>query len=248
MKLHRTLTQGVVLFTALSVMTIFMTEKVHSEDKPVLTPDYLASNTWDQFNESCVAIKFTKSGQFDMTYVCDNHCEEYKQGSGSYKIKGDTVTLTFEKFPQCTTFSEGETLQGKLKNEDSFGYRWYISFDSVRVYNHNTIIKAGDVVNLYGVDAVSMGSVSGHTTAALKIRKAPGAKEEEITWDGSCDSDNETYKSIKKDTELTIYARTKNKDKVGKLENYWYYVKFYKEGYCGGSVEGWVFGEFVKVE
>lgn len=250
MKLHGRSIPGLILIIAIFIFTLFMTGIVHPAGKPELTPEYLVSNTWGQFNESCVAIKFTKDGRFDMTYECENHCESIKQGSGSYKIKGDTITLTFEKLPQCTDFNKGEVLHGKLSDLNSLQYRWYLSFDErgITVYNYSTEIKTGDAVTIQGVEAVSMGSASGHTTSVLKIRTAPGAKEKEITWEGSCDSDTEVYKSIKKDTGLVIFARTKNKDKVGKMENYWYYVRFDKEGYCGGSVEGWVFGEFVKIK
>jgi len=102
-------------------------------------------------------------------------------------------------------------------------------------------------MSIHGVDTVSLGSKNGIVTAALKIRESPGTSAQEITW--QCDMpEGEPVKSIEKGKQLTVFARTKEKNKVGKWNNYWYYVMYNPDCEDSGSITGWVFGEFVKIK
>jgi len=54
-----------------------------------------------------------------------------------------------------------------------------------------------------------------------------------------------TVKALPTDIKLTILARTKKRERVGKWNNYWYYVEF--ETYFD-YMRAWVYGEFVKIK
>jgi hypothetical protein len=251
MKLQRALRHGIFFLAAVSVLSLFMAGTAYSKDKVKLTPEFLASEKWvlpwseDDYDDNCPGkAEFTKKGTFTLLRKC-SHAEMWINASGSYKIKGDQIILKVEK-SEGEIIVEGNIFTGKLDSEGS------LKFDDPLGYIENKKstepVKAGEPVKINSIDAVSMGSVSGHATSVIKIRIGPGTDKKEITWTGNCDTDSEEFKSVKKNTELVILARTKEKDKVGKWTNYWYYVKFYKESSCGGSVEGWVFGEFVKIK
>ena len=89
----------------------------------------------------------------------------------------------------------------------------------------------------------------GTVTTVLKIRENPDSSAKEIQFETCPDDTQVMATSIDKGKELTIYARTKDKVKTGKWNNYWYYVGFNSSN-CEGSdyVSGWVFGEFVKIK
>lgn len=253
MKLPRTLTDGLFLFAAVTVISMFMTGTGFSKSGAKITPQLLTSEKWaipwDANDDECDGkggtATFTADGRFTLLRDCRGW-EDKIDASGSYKISGDKIILKVEK-------SEGEIIvtgmtlngiltgEGSLKFDDPLGY----------VVNRKSLepVKAGESFKLNGFDVISMGEVSGLTTSVIKVRHKPGTNSGEKTWTGTCDSDSEVlFKSIKKDSGLVIVARTKEKDKVGKWNNYWYYVKFPIESTCGGSESGWVFGEFVKIE
>lgn len=253
MKLYGRSIRGHVVITAVFIFTIFITGPIHSEEKVKLTPQYLASEKWvlpwnaddDECNGKGGQATFSADGRFTLLRNCRGW-EDKIDASGRYKISGDKIIIKVEKsegeiITTGTTLTGTLTGEGSLKFEDPLGY--------INNKKSTEPVKAGEPFKINGLDAVSMGEVSGYTTSVIKVRCKPGTDAEEMTWAGSCDSDSEVvFKSIKKDTGLVLIGRTKEKDKVGKWNNYWYYVKFSKDSPCGGSVEGWVFGEFVKIK
>ena len=255
MKLHRTLTQGIILFTAVFFLTLFMTGTIHSKDEVKLTPDYLASGKWILEGENITGkpcsgeAKFTKDGRFTMFRDCSHHESEIDI-SGSYKIDGNKLIYTVEKSPEGTEFEKGYKGTAILTDKDSIKYKWYLQSDKLgNVYNHNTLIKESEIVSVNGIDAISTGVKKGTVTNVLKIRGAPNASAKEVNFYSCVSGETVTAKSIEKGKELTIYARTKEKEQVGKWNNHWYYIEFYSDN-CEGpdSVTGWVFGEFVKIK
>lgn len=146
-------------------------------------------------------------------------------------------------------------MEGKLSEANPVKYRWNITIEeNLRVYNHNTLLKDGEAVVINNINAVSTGSIEGITTTVLKVRETPGVsgKEKSFSCDYS-DGENVSYKSLDKGKILKIFARTKDKDTVGKWNNYWYYVRFdiadNSNNDCyGDEGVGWVFGEFVKLK
>jgi hypothetical protein len=249
---------AIIIFITAFIFSTVSAGNIHAADKHALTPDYLALNIWGPLGGSGVSIKFNKNGQFDMTDDnTEQNCEEYLQGSGKYIIKENKVILTFDHFPpfdgypQCTSFQKGDIIEGFLTDENPVKYKWTINFkkEGLWIYNHNTLIKEGEPVVIKKAEAVSTGLKEGETTTALKVRETPGVSGREIVFDcEKPDGDTVTVKSLDKGKALTIFARTKEKEIVGKWNNYWYYVQFDIGKDCSGNTMGWVFGEFVKIK
>lgn len=252
MKLHETLKHGLLLVAAVSVMSWFMVGTLLSKDEVKLTPEYLASGKWEiPGRDSCTGkAEFTKNGRFTMFRDC-GHIDEKIDGSGVYTIRAGRLNLKFEN-ASGDMFKKGETIEWVLSDKDSLEYRWYLAYEDDKPFaiNLNSYIKAGEPLSINGLNAVSMGSVSGIVTTNLKIREEPKTEAEEIHFTYNKDYQYITAKSLDKGSELTIYARTKDKDKVGKWNNYWYYVGMpYDDGEGGNPVlTGWVFGEFIKIK
>jgi len=124
----------------------------------------------------------------------------------------------------------------------------YFRESELSLYNHNTLTTDGDIIKINNIEAVSTGSKDGETTAVLKVREAPGVSYKEKVFLCEYSYGDETVKALDKGKTLKIFARTKEKDTVGKMNNYWYYVKFNAatKTYDECPHEGWVFGEFVK--
>jgi hypothetical protein len=86
---------------------------------------------------------------------------------------------------------------------------------------------------------------SGKVTTEAFIREAP----QKSAKPARCILESprlEERKTLPKDAELKVVARTNEKEKVDKWENYWYYVDA-KDGWYA-NCEGWVFGEFVEIK
>lgn len=247
-----------ILLITLIILSTLSTVNINAANESVLTPEFLASNKWGPLNDSGVSVRFYNTGKFDMTDDNEEqHCEEYLQGSGKYIIKANKVILTFDNFPsnneypQCTSFQKGNIIEGVLTDENPIKYRWTINFkkNGIWIYNHNTLIKEGEAVVIKKTDAVSTGFKKGKNTTVLKVRETPGVSGKEIVFDcENSDGDTVTVKSLDKGNALKIFARTKEKDIVGKWNNYWYYVQFDIGKDCSGNTMGWVFGEFVNIE
>lgn len=247
MKLSRTLTHGLFLVSAVFIFSLFMTGTVYSKDEVKLTPEFLASNNWDLENGCDIEIKFTGDGRFTIIQRCGNSAEtDYINISGGFKINGDKITLTVESAEEMSEIKKGKSLQGVLVKKNNLKYRWCLDFKDFTIWNINILTAAGDAASINGIAAVTMGVKTASTTTVIKVREAPGASAKEINFE--CGDNDETIKSLGKGKSLTVLARTKDKDKVGKWNNYWYYVEYKKCEFDDGFSRGWVFGEFVKVE
>ena len=224
-----------------------------------LTPEYLASETWGPENYHGIKVKFTKDGHFDAHI---EYGQSYSDGKGSYVIKGNKITMTIDKIPadkevEGMILKEGELRDGVLKyDEKSPKYKWCISFKDgagksmyldgeVKIWNHKSLIPEGSEFKIDGKEVIAMGAKEGSTTTIVKVREAPSVKGKEIHYTYEDAMDTVTVKSLEKGKPLIVLARTRDKDKVGKTENYWYYVEF--EKYID-YMRGWVYGEFVKMK
>jgi hypothetical protein len=223
-----------------------------------LTPEYLASGTWGPENTCGIKVKFTKDGKFDM-YV--EYGQSYSEGKGTYVIKDGKVSLTINKIPpdkqvEGMILKEGQLLNGVLVyDEKSPKYRSCLSFKegkslyidgAVKIWDYNSLIKEGTSFSIDGKEVIAMGAKEGATTAIVKVRETPSATGKEIhyTYEDAMEPPV-TVKALDKGKHLIVLARTKDKDKVGKYNNYWYYVEF--ERYID-YMRGWVYGEFVQMK
>jgi len=243
-----------------------MTGSVYSKDDAALTPDFLVSGKWvleEGFDDCRCTIEFTAKGRFTINRKdCVMQDRSNINASGIYKISGDSISFTVDKENEPNTeFTKGFSFTALLAKSDSLKYRWLLDFttsDIGKLNNYNSLIKEGESVSIKGIDSVSTGEKKGTVTAPLKMREAPDTTAKESEYGGKCvqradkkGSDYVPFKSYEKGTELKIFARTKNMSKVGKLNNYWYYVKYADQDCDDGQITeraGWVFGEYVKMK
>lgn len=92
--------------------------------------------------------------------------------------------------------------------------------------------------NFKGVDVVVMGLKQGITTSDVKIRDTPTINGKIINYWKEMGADNLEF--VPKGETVEVIARTVNKEKIKKWENYWYLVN------VGMEFQVWMFGEFVE--
>lgn len=226
-----------------------------------LIPEYLASGSWGPEYDVGMKVKFTRDGKFESD---TNYGQDGCSADGTYSIRSGKLSLSMEKSKKDDIFCGVMTLKGGILSADpaSPKYRNYILFrknevknlyleDDLKIWDYNSKLKEGDTLTINGLSVLAMGIKSAVTTAAVKVRETPGinGKEMHFVYDDPYGAyvvqksdTSDTLKSIKKSFSVTVLARTKEKDKVGKLNNYWYYIEFAIEN------RGWVFGEFIKIK
>jgi len=247
-------------FSAVIIITVIMTfavssGNIHAKNKQVLTEKFLFEGNWkqDEISDCGILIMFQTDGSFTMYRddFCNNEAtEDALNAEGSYKIKGNKIILKVEVVTNGRGISEGETFTGILKETDSLIYKWYLEFNQPlgTVTDIDSRRQEGEPFVLDGIETVAMGAKEGLTTAVVKVRTKPGTSSPEMNY--SCCSTCGTSKTLKKGHNVIIYARTKNRDKAGNKENYWYFIEF-TPGNCGDYEEyfnGWVFAEFIKIK
>ena len=235
----------------------FMRPGINQESGKSLTPEYLASTKWGPENLYGMKVSFTKKGKFEANI---NYGQDYSEAKGTYVIKNGKVTLTVDKIPadkqvEGMILKDGQLSDGVLKyDEKSPKYQWCLVFKEgksmylhgeVKIWDHKSLIPEGTVFKIQGKDVVAMGAKQAETSTVVKVRETPSVKGKEIHYTYEDAMDTVTVKSLEKGKSLIVLARTKEKDKVGKWDNYWYYVEF--ETYIN-YMRGWVFGEFVKMK
>ena len=237
-----------------SLFFILIPGENRADDAQSLTTDYLTSGSWGPENLLGMKIKFTRDGRFESDI---SFGQAGTEASGSYTIVKGKLNLSIEKSEPERSIAGLILKNGTLFSEPgSPKYRTYILFkgkeleqiyfkNELKIWDHNTLVKEGDPLKINGRAAVAMGAKEGITTAVLKMRETPSSTAKEIHY--TYDDVDETYtvKALPKDTSLIILARTKDTDKVGKYNNYWYYVEF--ERYFD-YMRAWVYGEFVKIK
>ncbi|HOP31463.1 MAG TPA: hypothetical protein PK293_13620 [Spirochaetota bacterium] len=225
-----------------------------ADDSQSLTTDYLTSGNWGPENILGMKIKFTRDGRFESEI---NYGQSYNDTAGTYSIKNGKLTLVIENSAMDSSLAGFILKNGTLINDPSSPkYRQYISYKGkeleqlyikgeLKIWNYNTLVKEGEPLKINGREAIAMGAKEGLTTAVLKMREAPSSTAKEIHYTYVDVDQTFTVKALPKDRSLIILARTKDKDKVGKYNNYWYYVEF--ERYFD-YMRAWVYGEFVKIK
>ena len=224
-------------------------------DVQSITAENLASGTWGPENRLGMKIKFTREGRFE--FVLD-YGQSYSDAAGSYTIKNGKLNLAVES-SNTDKSSAGMNIKNGILSTDASSpkYRRYILFkaedlkdlyihEDLKIWDYNSVVKEGESLSIKGIDASGMGVKEAATTAVVKVRESPGVNAKEIHYSYE-DADGTTVnvKALPKDTTVIVLARTKEKDKVGKWTNYWYYVEFEKYFDYG---KGWVYGEFVQIK
>ncbi len=117
------------------------------------------------------------------------------------------------------------------------------------LWNKNYMVKENQQATVDNIPVVTMGYKLSATTANLKIRKGPGKDYENMQfyYKDKKTGEIKSWGSILEGTNIRILARTKDKQKVDKWNNYWYYIEYKEpEGSLMVYRNAWCFAEFIK--
>ncbi|TGM19057.1 hypothetical protein EHQ82_10955 [Leptospira selangorensis] len=176
--------------------------------------------------------KFSKQGEnFHFTEVKSN-CNEKRMKDFKCVNEKDTQSLIFSDFLKCD--------------------------NNLILYNKSKKVIENQSRNYYGINAVSLGLKSGIATSNLKYREKPDIQSKTFTCYFTNTEDEKIKEKeinfIPKDTNLTIIAKTLEEYTIGDKRNFWYLVFPSSDSYNGCLLksskqkEGWVFGEYIKIE
>ncbi len=129
---------------------------------------------------------------------------------------------------------------------DTVQYAKRLYCGKIFFYSNKATVRANLQRNIKGVKAITMGVRDGITTTGVKMRTAPTTKAATVYYT-TPDGNKVTY--LDKGYSVTILARTVKKQRIGKWNNYWYYVDHGLHGdiYCSAKY-AWVYAEFVKLK
>lgn len=166
--------------------------------------------------------------------------------SGGFTVSGKTIMikLSHDRFAEnCATNADKCML---LETPDSPVATEALRCGNEIFFSQQKPPQAGKEILLDGATAIILQPSKGKLTTAAVFRKKPAKSGVAI----QCDYYNADMNGAPKPglpPGFTVYARTKDKVKVDKWENYWYYVfsPNYDTQTCQSQF-GWVFGEFVR--
>lgn len=240
---------------AVTICSVFISAKNNTADVRSLTPEYLVSAVWGPENRVGMKLKFPADGRFESAI---DYGQSYSDGAGTYLIKDGKLFLIYETSTMDPEI-KGLTLKNGvlITDMESPKYRRYLLFkagelgrlyirEDLKIWDYSSLVREGELLSVRGVDAIAVGGKSAVTSAVVKVRETPGISGKEINYTYEDEEGTKvTVRALPKDTSLTVLARTKDKDRVGKWNNYWYYVEF--EKYIEYT-RGWVYGEFVEMK
>lgn len=213
------------------------------EASPVSAADIVGKSWVPTGAGGYVELSFTeKTAKFELNF------EGQACGLADYKITAqgieigktrrcpveDFVGLREQEAQTCKYVTDPKAIQHtillKCKNE-TFG-------------RADSLVKTGTKIQHEGLDLVSEGWVAAETVTPAKFRSRPDKGAPTIAYDPGNGIEGSKPKTdvIPAGATIRLIARTPEKFKVEKWENYWYLVEIYGlENY-----RGWVFGELLK--
>ncbi len=166
--------------------------------------------------------------------------------SGTFSVSGKTIQIKLSAAQannECAINTDKCTF---LKTPDS-----PVAIEALRCgkdlfFNQNKAPQPGKTIQIDGTAAIISKPVKSELTTAAVFRKKPAKSGAAIKCQFVTADMSGTAKPGLPPG-FTVYARTKEKVKVDKWENYWYYVfsPSYDTQICD-SPFGWVFAEFVR--
>ncbi len=189
-----------------------------------------------------------------MARMSAHHGESY---TGTYKIQGDTLhyTLTAEGWNEkgkgekgtckITQIKDHLSYQEELKCTGLIG-EYFHGMQKRRIFGKP--LPDGTARKLDGRDVLTVQKEAKINDAA-NYRSAPDVSAKPIHCKLPCGDECSGPPKIDgtvipKGIEVIILAKTKNKVKVQKWENYWYYVDI-KWSWNEICKKGWIYGEFI---
>lgn len=179
------------------------------------------------------------------------------QGKGKYKIENEVIGLTIETeesfVAEPAKFAKKQFKCKIVNQKEDIEFEYALDCDNKVDYYSRNLLSLDRVKKYLGkYEVLSIAPTKGKTIDNANFRIEPADKGKLINCNlhkdnTSMDATQRTF--IPKDREIEIIAKTKDKFKVQKWENYWYYIRVplaELEGErCDVKNKGWVYGEFV---
>lgn len=218
-----------------------------------LTRDYLTKHTFIPVpGYEGSKVLFQNNGTY--SYVSRGNGGEYLW-KGAYAITGNSVTLTPSECRadgrpmDCRKSHEGvRTCSLQLTPGDLY-YDHYLvcvenkSGNTEKLHTDDAAVRAGSEKRFKGAAVVTMGMARGVTTAGVKMREKPSTNARALEYCDSPYGGATCRPSVPEKTEVTVIARTREKEKAQNWTNYWYLVNVDEF-----NNEVWLFGEFVRIK
>ena len=223
-----------------------------------ITKDFLVRHKfyWGIPTEAYTDIKFTKDNTYKLS-IFQVDVFYYKE-EGTYMISNNKAYLNPLK---CTDLLHHISDSDMYCNKSFKKAECYISNDTISIYYTKLlvlkpknkwfpdsisididgfVVKEGEKRIRNGIKIITLGLKKGVTTDNVKVREKPSTQSKEIEYiEEPFGVDSKKFVPV--NTNLTIIARTENKEQVGNWNNYWYLVN------VGSNQEAWMYGEFVKI-
>lgn len=203
--------------------------------------------------------------EFDFIFDADGNVKSHytffnKKGIllGKVKIKDSShfsITVTTAGKEYNSYFVKDGTAEFTYVNDssDPKSSRYILNSDGkLKLWNEKFIPAAGSslFIDPNKTPCVALGNKLSTTIDNVRIRKGPGTEFDYMTYyykepqSGSIKS----YGSILSGVDIRVLARTTEKFKVNKWNNYWYYIE-YKEPNESFLVykTAWMYGEFIYI-
>jgi len=246
--------------TFLIISILFMTMRPMLDDSERAMPLHektLAQGFWNAAPEHPGhdhKITF-KAGKFQWV---DAIAEKEAHYSGSYTIEKNALRLSGVKeasvggsWPVPTEIlcflvpaTDALEFEEKLACVNAGGGDFSVNFTNTKVKTKpgaERVVSDMPVIYAPGVK---------RPTATVVLRSMPDTSADSVTWFMLGKSGApEARKNLLKGEKIKVLARTQKKMKVGKFNNYWYYVETDGVSEFGGvplSIRGWAYGQFLK--
>ena len=149
-------------------------------------------------------------------------------GKAVCTLEPESASYSHEYFLKCKSANNRKLLRD-FPNQIS---------DSLSLPLISSIYKEGVKINFQSILATTMAKKTGEITENAKLREKPSLKGKILNyWVNSYDGPMLEY--LPKGTQVSIWLKTIQKEKINNWENHWYFVE-------SGDSAGWVFGEFIK--
>ena len=243
---------------AVFIMAACSGAPVQSTSPALLSPDYLCSRTFSAdrenapFGAASIELNFERDSAYSAAISFGDHGPTL---TGKYVLANGALTLYVDDGArtQLKTMADVNLdpkrdwlfRKGVLVNDpSSLTYSTFLQFENgIRFYDEKSSPgKEGTPVTIGTLPAVLMGMKPGKANTTVKFRERPDVKSKEIHLD---QSPMDPLRAVPAGTEFTVLAKTTNREKVQKWENYWYYVEIPGRF---GSTRGWMFAEFVDLK
>ncbi len=206
-----------------------------------------AVNRWPEFS-----FKFKSNGSMEL--IPESASYGFGEGGGvfvgNYKIVNDELIINYKYYSAYDSLNNPgfkpvifEKRSKILYFSDSVQYDTYAKFDGTTIICKDSIVREGLPGIQDGVDVVTAGGKTAVVTKNAKIRVKPDVNAQFINFGVDLGEEGLAYCPAGK--ELNILARTKEKVKIEKWNNYWYYAELTSAGEFGARY-GWIYGEFLR--